>query len=362
MSRHAVHDDSLRGPLARAIWRLAWQSSVAVVFALVASLVVIGAAAVCLRPESFAAGFGRVVWGVLSFLGTVAAGTVPLLAFFSAFLCVSRLSRRGESLTLATLGLGPGRLWCSLWPLWAVFALMAFVFAFIVEPSAWRTVHQLRGSPEAAAVGWARLQAGELRVLPGGGALSLREGVLRFADGAGGWQGTVISPSPATSAPADGWDFGPSRVRGSDGSLWQFRSVRLRFERAALERYLAPPRSPWATDSLLLSGRQCEAAEDADCERATLVLHRRVSCPVLVLIMALLGWVLAWSPARRGRAHSGLGWRVLLPPLGLYCCLKIAEFVVSKGLLSGVVAAWSPSMLAVALLLWFWKQSEGPLR
>ena len=111
----------------------------AVVIVIVAmSLLVVAMAAVCLRPEAFAAGLSRVGWGLSAFLGTVAAGTAPLLAFFTASLCGARLSAGGEAMALASLGYGPLRTWRSLWPLWMLLSMLALVFAFVVEPPSWR--------------------------------------------------------------------------------------------------------------------------------------------------------------------------------------------------------------------------------
>ena len=328
-----------------------------VLFAAVGSLVVIAVAAVCLRPEAFAAGLGRVGWALFSFLGTVAAGAVPVVVFFCAFLCCLRLSQRGEAMTLSTLGLGTVTLWRLLWPLWAVFALMALVLAFVLEAPSWRAIHQLKGSPQAAAVAWSRVQAGEMRVLPDGGGLTLRDGVLRFSSGDGEWSGSATRPSPRMGLDGGGWRLGRTKVERSDGARWQAQSVTLRPDSEVLKRYLEPPRSPWARDSIALLGMSCAEGKEAECSRAALVLHRRLIWPVLVPIMALLGWLLAWTPARRGREPAGAGWMLVLPPLVLYSALKAGEMGLAWGLVSGTAAAWLPTLVTAVMVLWAMRRS-----
>ena len=340
------------------IWRLAAESSAAVSLGVGACALTLAAAAVCLRPEAFAAGPTRVGWGLLAFLGTIAAATVPLISFLIAFLCAARLSRRGAAMALSTLGLGSWRVWRKLWPLWILLTMLSLLVASVVEPPAWRLVHQLKGSPQAAAVGWARLQAGEQRVLPGGGGLALRDGVLHLADGGGAWRGSALAPAPSASVGVAGWELGPARLLRSDGSLWQMQSLNLHLDRAQLARYRAPPRSPWASSSSALLTAACEKIDSAPCQRAALVLHRRLSWLVLVPVMALLGWTLGWSLARRGRARRGIGWLVTLPTLGLYCALKLGEVGLRHGLCSGMAAAWAPALVPLGLLVWALSKSE----
>ncbi len=362
MYQHTDHDDSSTGLIARVIWRLARQSVAVAVFAVAGSLLVIAAAAVCLRPEAFAAGPARVGWGLLAFVGTVAAGTVPIVAFFGAYLGSSRLSVRGESMTLSTLGLGPMTVWRVLWPLWTLFVLVALLFAFVLEPPSWRAIHQLKGSPQAAAVAWTRVRAGEMRVLPDGGGLSLRDGVLRFTSGDGEWSGSSSEPSPRMGSDGGSWHFGPTRIARRDGSTWQARSLSLRPDRAALERYLEPPRSPWARGSIALLELSCGDGREAECVRAALVLNRRITWAVLSPMMALLGWLLAWTPVRRGRGRAGASWALALPPLALYSSLKLGEMGLAWGLLSGASAAWFPVSVAAVMVLWARRRSEvlGP--
>jgi len=261
-------------------------------------------------------------------------------------------------MTLSTLGLGPMTVWRVLWPLWTLFALVALFSAFVLEPPSWRAIHQLKGSPQAAVVAWTRAKAGEMRVLPDGGGLSLRDGVLRFASGNGEWSASSSDPSPSMGADGGSWHFGATRITRRDGSTWQARSLSLRPDSEALERYLEPPRSPWARGSLALLKMSCEDGREAECARAALVLHRRSTWAVLVPMMALLGWLLAWTPARRGRGRAGAGWALALPPLVLYSSLKLGEMGLAWGLLSGAVAAWLPIFVAAVMVLWAGRRFE----
>ena len=357
MSSHSKQDDSSAGLIARVLWRLAFESVAVVIVVVAMSLLVVAMAAVCLRPEAFAAGLSRVGWGLSAFLGTVAAGTVPLLAFFTASLCGARLSARGEAMALASLGYGPLRTWRSLWPLWMLLSMLALVFAFVVEPPSWRAIHLLKGSPQAAAVGLARLEAGEMRVLPGGGGLVLHDGSLRFASASGSLTGNFTYRERSQLTAGGGWELGPSTIARQDGSNWAIESIKLRPDSGTDAAYRAAPSSPWARDSSSLITSPCQPGDVGQCDRAALVLHRRISWVALVPVLALLGWLLAWTATRTGRGSMASGVMTAAPPLALYGLLKLSEQALEQGLLSGTLAAWLPALATGALTAFFFFRS-----
>jgi hypothetical protein len=255
-------------------------------------------------------------------------------------------------MALASLGYGPLSIWRRLWPLWALLSILALVFAFVVEPPSWRAIHLLKGSPQAAAVAWARLEAGELRVLPGGGGLVLHEGSLHFASASGALTARCTVPSRTQVSAGDGWELGPSTIARKDGSTWMIDSIKLRPNSRNQVAYLAAPTSPWARDSASLLKSPCKEGDVAECDRSDLVLHRRMSWAVLVPVLALLGWLLAWVPARSGRGSVASGAVTALPALGLYSLLKLSERALESGIFSGSVAAWLPVFAAVLLTGW----------
>ena len=310
---------------------------------MIGALFLVSAAAVCLRPEAFSAGSERVLWGVGAFLGTVAAGTVPLVALASGFVVSTRLSDRGEAMALGSMGVAPVPAWRALWPLWLVLTAATLAIAFAIEAPAWRVVHQLRGASEVAAVSWNRLQAGEVRVLPKGGALVARDGAMRFASGDGGWRGSAGSVVALVGDRDWGWRVADAKFQHADGSLWSARDLRLRADVESLARSREQPRSPWSlpTERLIAAAHSADA-RPAVRNRAGLVLHRRFALASLVPTLALLGWLLAWSPLREGRRDGRRHLVVALLAVSLYALLKSGEKVVAAGLLPGVLGAWLP--------------------
>jgi hypothetical protein len=223
---------------------------------------------------------------------------------------------------------------------------LVLLLAFAGEPPAWRAVHQLKGAPEAAAVAWARLQAGEVRVLA-------HEGRLRFVTGDGQWRGSFAAAVALPEESHWGWTLGSARLRHEDGSEWRARRVRLRPDARWLASYRAPPRSPWAlSPSRLLSERCGTEQSAAECQRATLVLHRRLCLAALVPAVASIGWLLGWSVRREGRRRRGREAAVLGVALGLYAILELGEKMVALQLISGAMGAWLPALPAAVLVWW----------
>lgn len=350
-SPDSPHHDRSRNPCARVVWRLAIRYATAVAAALLASAGLVAAASVGLRPEAFSVGANRIGWAIIAFLGTVAAGMLPMLAFLSAWLSSRRLGETGQSSLLAQLGLGPLQLWRGLWPLWALLAGIALLLSLGLEAPSWQAVHKLKGSHHAAALGWARLQRGELQALPGGGALVLDQGQLHFASGDGQLQGELGLPSPDQRGNKGGWKLGPASLQLNDGSNWYAEALYLEPTTKALRRYRQAPQSPWATGFMKLASKNCSEEPERNCQKAKLVLHRRLSWPVLTLLMSMLGWLGAWTSIGGGRRNGAQLSKLLLPPLLLYSGLKLGEHALSSGLLNGAAAAWLTVPLLLPLLL-----------
>jgi len=360
----SVSQNSCSPPgVARAVRRLGTAHTVSLILLVLAVLWVVAAAAVCLRPEAFAAGGARVFYGLAAFLGTVVAATMPLVALAVAALTSARLSERGDAMALASFGLGPRASWRMLWPLWLSLALLTLLLAFVVEPPAWRAVHLLKGAPEAAAVAWSRLQAGEVRVLPGGGALVLRDSELHFAAGDGLWSGSFDAATVLMDERDWGWSLGSSVARGGDGSSWRAEKLRLLPDPGWLARYQSPPRSPWSQAPAGLLAGSCGFVEAGEaCERSSFVLHRRLALASLVPMMALVGWLLAWELGYGGRRRSGRKLALLTLAVGLYALLKLGEKAVAMGLLGGALGAWLPALPVFLLACWMSFKVRGGAR
>jgi hypothetical protein len=324
---------SPRPRVANAPWpRVASLSVLSLVGALgaVAVAALAGASA---RPELWSAGVARVLAGVLAATGTGASACVTLAALLGPLVAARRLVDGGEAAALEALGWGRAALVRAWIPVAVAAALVAAAAGLGVEPAAWRAVHGLKGSPAAAAAAWARLEGGEVAVLPDGGAVVVRDGALRFRGGDGAWSGVgaAIRPAPA------GWDFGPTDAIAADGSRWRADALRLRLDGPAAARWQAAPSSPWAASWGALLARSDEP-------RARRVLHRRVALVAAVLPLGLLGLCLGWSRRRRDL----LG--VAVVPLLVFLAARLAD---ASGL-PPVLAGWSPTAVATLLAIWAW--------
>lgn len=298
--------------------------------ALVALVVTAGLAA---RPELQAAGARHVASGLVAGVGTAGSALVAVVAYAGPWTVARRLRTSGGATALATLGWGRVDLLRACLPLACVGVLMALAASSVVEPSAWRAVHQIKGSPVASAAVWGRLQAGEVAVLPEGGAAVLGAGRLRTTAGDGSWSAEFETPAPTDVA----WTFGRAALHTGEQGSWTADRLTLHLLEEPARAWRSPPTSPWAASLRDLVRR--------DDRRSRRVLHRRLASVALVLPLIALGLGLGWGA---GRLH-----------LGASVALPLVLFVVTRSLdgsgLAPWVIGWSPTLLATALAAALWR-------
>ena len=176
---------------------------------------------------------------------------------------------------------------------------------------------------------------------------------MRFSSATGSLTGSFTFAKRSQVTASGGWELGPSTIERNGGNIWRIEKIKLRPKSLNEAAYRAAPSSPWARDSSSLMKSPCEEGDLAACDRAALVLHRRISWAVLVPVLALLGWLLAWTATRKGRDSLAAAAVLAVPALGLYGLLKLSEQGLAQGLLSGFVAAWLPVLAALILTLCF---------
>ncbi len=297
-------------------------------------------------PEAWAAGPRLVLSGLLAVAGTGASALLPLVALAVGHGLSRSLSSRGEAAACESLGASAVQVFASLSPLWFGMVLLSLSVSFGVEPAAWSTIHQVRGSPAAAAAAWSRLESGEARVLGDGGVLHRDEALgLRLSTGDRGWVAELAAPSPRPAAAA--WDFGSLILEDRKrGGRWEAEQLRLRMRPEPAARWLAPPSSPASLGlSDLALRRQSEP-------RAALVWHRRLALAAAVPLLALVGWLLGWESGgarargRELRTALAVGSGVLL-----FVLARLADGLVLDGRLGGALAGWLPLVAALCLAL-----------
>ena len=302
-------------------------------------------------PRIHVAGPGLVATALLAVLGTGVGPLLPLAALASGFAVARTASTRGEAAAAAALGLSPLRTWAALLPLWALLTALCLAVGFGAEPAAWRAIDRVRGAPLAAAVAWAGLSQGEVRVLGDGGALVLERGLLRFTTGDGRWHGSAGGLSPQLNETS--WRAVDLRLTEEGAGTWRVATLEARLVDERAERWLAPPSSPW---SLSWSDLRRRARQGG---RASLVLHRRLALAASVPLLALLGWLLGWAPG--GSRQSARRWRapaVAAVAVGLFAVARVADHAVASNQLGGALAGWLPALaagLATALVLAPWR-------
>ncbi len=285
------------------------------------------------RPELWAAGPGQVLIAVAAAAGTGASACVALTALLGPLFTTRRLVAGGEATALEALGWGRRDLAIAWLPLGLLAVVAAVGAGLVVEPAAWRVVHSVKGSPAMTAASWARLQAGEVAVLPDGGGLVSRGGALRFSTGDGAWTGELSNPRPDGRS----WVFDAARARSSQGEEWSVDRLSLRPADDVAERWAGPPRSPWAASWTALRRRSDEP-------RAVRVLHRRLALVVAVVPLGLLGLCLGWS-RRRGALLVAGG-----APFAVFLAARLAD----TSNLPPTFAGWAPAVVAVGLAAVAW--------
>jgi predicted membrane protein len=337
----------LRQPLSGSLRRSGLRWAAGVIGLGIGLLLLASVASSAAFPRIHVAGDRLVITALLAALGTGAGPLLPLAALAAGFAVARTASRRGEAAAAETLGLGRLRMWAALLPLWALLALLCLGVGFGAEPVAWRAIHQVRGAPLAAAVAWAGLSQGEVRVLGNGGALVLQQGQLRFTTGDGLWHGRAGSFSPVPDQAT--WEAVDVQLVQEGGGRWQVDALEARLSDDRRERWLAPPTSPWSLGWRDLWRRSGHS------ERASLVAHRRLALGTSVPLLALLGWLIGWTPGSRRSARWWRSPAVAAVAVALFTLTRAADHAVASGQLSGALAGWLPAIaagLTAGLVLW----------
>lgn len=305
---------------------------VAVGASLVGLTVFVGAAALLARPGSPVAHPALAASALFAYAGTALPALLPALALVGAFALAWRESASGGAVGWESLGVGPSRGFARWWPLWLAVVAGAPVAGLVVEPAAWGALDGLKA--HGPAVAWWRLVEGETRVLPGGGALTARQGRLSLHAGVGGWTAAAERCAPGGRLE---WRCQGLEARGPDGQRWRAAVASLRGTPRPRRRPLV------ALDAAAL--RRRTAAEPWVAERAARVAQARVALAPLALALAWVGWALGWSP----RPRAGLRGELLALGLVLaavYLAATLGQRGVRDGHLPGAVAAWTPVALA----------------
>jgi len=291
-------------------------------------------------PRLHAAGGGAVALAVGAAIGTGATAVVPLATLVAAFAAGSQWSSRGGAAGAASLGIGPLRQFLGLAPLWAAGTLLVLVCAFAIEPAAWTGLHRVRGGPLTAAVGWASLQAGEVRTLGAGGAAVMRDGGLRATTATRAWdlEATAARPDPRGTS----WHLDGVTLAADDGEVWTVDAVEVRLKEDRRARWLAPPSSPWTMGPRRLWGARSSSP------KASLVLHRRLALASSVPLVAMAGWLLAWGEAPKRRRLPGLV-AISGLALALFAVARTADRAVAEGMMGGGLAGWLPLLPAAVV-------------
>jgi hypothetical protein len=256
---------------------------------------------------------------------TAVALAAPLVAAFAVRL---RIERSGARAGLAQLGVSERDLARAVLPALAIVGMLGGGFVWTAEPVAWTVLHGLRDSPAATAAVLGRLAAGETLSVDRGGLVLAPTGSGLEVWSESGWTASAGALVPD----ANGWQLENLTVRTAQG-VWHARTLRLHPVQAR-----ARPLSP-------LAHRFTELMQEGS-PRSRLVLHRRLSIPLLALLLGLTAWLLAGgtSGAVAGARLAGLG-------LGAFLVLRGADHVAGEALVGGAAAGWLPTGIAAALLL-----------
>lgn len=350
----------------RAFYREAAQTTLAIVAVLVVVLVLFGLTAALGRTargvytETIV--LRLIGWQTLRYLDLL----VPLGFYLGVLLTFSRWYRDSEMTVLAACGLGLSRLLRPVFLLAALFSLLVAGLAFYLTPLATRALETVRaeggqrpelvgitpGSFTEAAAGGRILYAEDVdatgrmqRVFlnhPHGGRprVVLADAGYSFVDSQTGRRLVTL---------LDGWAY-----EGTPGAA-DYRTVQFESYTARLEqRPLVTP--PETIEGLPTSALVALNGAEAAGER-----HWRLSKPLLVLVLALYGLVLAYTDARRGRL-ANLFAAVLV--YFIYSnLLGVAQTMVKRGQVPETIGLWwvHLSMLAIALFMLYRRTHHRPI-
>ncbi len=280
------------------------------------------------RPEATAAGPSFAFATVLTSIGTSMTAVALAGPVVGSFAARVRLERSGARAGLAQLGVGERDLVRALLPALAALSILGAVLVWWVEPPAWTAVHGLKGSPAATAAFMGRLDGGELLTTGSGELAVVAAGDAVQIWSRSGWAASAVALGPDSQ----GWSIDGLEVHSVD-STWRAKSVRLR-----LVAEVGRPTSP-LTRGLMELLRSSSS-------RDRLVLHRRLSLPVLGVLLGLIAWLVASGPAGVGPTARLTG-----VVLGTVLVLRGSDVAVTSGTLHGALAGWLPAVAVAALLL-----------
>lgn len=292
---------------------------------LLGAAALVAVAGVALRSESWSMGAPRVLLAVVAGLGTGVASLLPVAAALGTGAWWASWRERGDAGGLAALGIGAADLVRTLLPLAIALTVVAAAWGWIVEPIAWRRIHDVRGAPAVAAAGWEELRAGRVRAVPGG-VIALEDGRLLAATDDLAIDGEAQGLAPAGSR----WAFASAAVV-SPRARWTTGRGVLRPTADVEAAWTTPPRSPWAASLATLASRPDD--------RGRRVFHRRLALPLasgLWLLLPLL-------PILRGRRAGALALLWLL-------AVRQADQAAVAGVLGPALAGWAPVWLLLPAL------------
>ncbi len=283
---------------------------------------------------------------------------MPVAAFAGAFFCVARASRAGELIALKAGGISPLAAWL---PVLGIALALAALHALALETLGVRAAGALARQLDPGG-GDVRVRGGGIwyhagRVVYRAQRVDARSGAARDVrvyerDAEGRLRRTIAAQSAERLSPQR-WRFSGARVVELDPSDPEVPAREQRADELTLS--LAADRSPRLSlrelaglplPALRLYVDAALSAGD-DPGAARVVLHNRLTSPLLVPLFALLGAALALAadPAR------GLARAALLGVTLLLALLLARDYGTSFAARSGPGAAWFPWLTVAAFAL-----------
>jgi lipopolysaccharide export system permease protein len=350
----------------RAFYREAVQTTIAIVAVLVVVLVLFGLTAALGRTargvytETIV--LRLIGWQTLRYLDLL----VPLGFYLGVLLTFSRWYRDSEMTVLAACGMGLSQLLRPVLLFAAIFSLLVGGLAFYLTPLATRAIATVRaeGGQRPELVG---ITPGNFTEAAAGGRMLYAERVdetgrmerIFLNHPHGGRPRVVLAQAGCSFIDAktgrrfvnllDGWAY-----EGTPGQA-DYRTVRFETYTARLEQrpLVAPPET--------IEGLRTTALLATDGAEAAGERHWRLSKPLLVLVLAVYGLVLAYTDARRGRLAN------LFSAILVYFIysnlLGVAQTMVKRGQVPDVIGLWwvHGLMLAIGLFMFYRRIHHRPI-